>query len=292
MKKTISWGAVALAGAFITGCANSGASGARAEPAALERGRALYHQVSNSLYGTSADRLAAEKATAARFQGALAACMKDKGFTYRQAPSEQQNGGPIGPDDLSSLTEISDDFGIATAKRHQAEVADMLRTADEANKMTAAEEARYGKAVGSCTGVAAKAEQQVSPAVPADMGKELAEIFREVEKSPAVADALAAYGPCMSAAGIAAKDRSHAYELALAEFPPADRGVAAMEADPGWAEAVAFEKEAAAADAACRRPAQDQAFAAAAPRLQAFVAKYQAQLDAAHADWAEVRAHV
>ncbi|UQU64625.1 hypothetical protein COUCH_37765 [Couchioplanes caeruleus] len=292
MKKIISLSAVLLAGALTTGCANSGAAGAPAEPAALEQGRALYEQVSNSLYGTSADRLAAEKATAARFQGALATCMKAKGFTYRQAPSEQQTGGPIGPDDLSSLTEISDDFGIATAKHHQAEVADVLRKADEANKMTAEEEVQYAKALSSCPGVAAKAEQQASPIIPTAMGKELTDTFREVEKTPAVADALAAYGPCMKAAGIAAKDRSHAYQMALAKFPPADRGVAAMEADPQWAEAVAFEKKAAAADATCRQPAQDQALAAAAPRLQTFVTKYQAALDAADANWTKIRAEV
>lgn len=288
MKKIISFGAVLLAGALTTGCATSDAAGAPAEPAGLEQGRALYEQISTSLYGTPNDRLAAEKATAARFQGTLADCMKTKGFTYQPAPSEQQNGGPISPGDLDVIADISDNFGLATAKRHQAEVADQLRAYNAAHPVPAEQEAAYGKALGDCTAVASKSEEPFSAPVQGGLMKELTATFREVAKTPAVAAAIAAYSPCMTEAGFTAKNRLHIYQQALDKFPRADLGVAAMEKDPQWAAAVDFETKAAAADAACRQPAQDQALAAAAPRLQTFVTKYAAQLAAADASWAKL----
>lgn len=109
-----------------TGC--PARAGRPVEPAALAQGRALYEQISTSIYSTAADRVAAEKQTAARFQGAVARWMKAKSFTYRQYPSEQQNGGPLSPDDLDGITEIGPrGLRIATAKRNQAEVADQVR---------------------------------------------------------------------------------------------------------------------------------------------------------------------
>ncbi|MFI5497318.1 hypothetical protein [Actinoplanes sp. NPDC051859] len=287
MKKIITAGAALTIGAFTAGCANSFAAGAPAEPAAAAQGRSLFEQVSLSLYGSADDRLAAEKDVAARFQGALARCMKKKGFTYQQAPSEQQNGGPIAPGDLASITEITGDFGIATAKRNQAEVADKLRAMNASSTMTAEEEAAYGKALGNCTPEASK-QQPFTPTGQGNSMKWLTNTFREVEKTPAVADALDTYVPCMSKAGIQTKSYFTTYQQALDRFPRADLGWASMQADPKWQEAVEFEKKAAAADAACRRPAQDQAFATAAPQLQQFVTKNRAQLDAARTAWTQL----
>jgi hypothetical protein len=119
--------------------------------------------------------------------------------------------------------------------------------------------------------------------------RELDTIFLEVEKTPAVADELAAYGACMSEAGFTTPSHAAIYQQALDKFPRADLGMKAMENDPHWAAAVAFEKAAAVADATCLQPAQDQAFAAGAAKLQAYVAKNRAKLDEAESGWADLR---
>ncbi|MFI5938145.1 hypothetical protein [Actinoplanes sp. NPDC051494] len=289
MKKIMSFGAVLIAGLLASGCANSQAAGSPAAPADLEQGRELFEQVRLSLFGSAADRLAAEKVVAARFQGALATCMQTKGFTYHQAPSEQQNGGPVSPGDLASITEIgAGDFGIATAKLNQAKVADQLRAMNADRTMTPEQEAAYGKALGNCTSAASEVQEVALPSQ-SGLTKELTAIFREVEKMPAVADAGAAYGPCMSQAEVTTTSYFDIYQQALDKFPRADMGVTSMEQDPQWATAVAFEKKAATADARCRQPMQDQALAAAADDLQAYVTKNRAKLDAASAGWAVFR---
>ena len=229
MKKIISVGAVLLVGTLATGCANSNAAGAPAAAVDSAPGRALYEDIALSLYGTAADRLAAEKDSAARFQGALGTCMKNEGFTYHPVPSEQQNGGPISPGDLASIAEIGrGTFGIATAKHNQAVVADRMRAVNAASTLTGEQEAAYGKALGNCSTVAAKAEQ-AAPAGSGDLMKELTATFRDVEKTPAVADALDAYGPCMTEAGFPAKSHVEIFQQAFDKFPRADLGVAAME---------------------------------------------------------------
>ena len=61
---------------------------------------------------------------------------------------------------------------------------------------------------------------------------------------------------------------------------------------PGWAEAVAFEAKAAAADAACRADAVPVALVAADPALRKFATDHAAALDAVAADWARMTTEV
>ena len=269
-----------LAGACATGRAD-------ADPAGLVQGRALFDEVRLALYGSAEDHLAVEQETAARFQGALAACMKAQGLTYEQAPSEKQNGGPLSFDDLASITEIRGDFGIATAKRNQAEVADLLHARSAAQPMTAAQDVTYGKALGRCTSGASRVEPVAQPGDGRLTG-EFTGIFGEVEKLPAVAEVLAVYDRCMSRAGFRAKSYGAIYQQTLGEFPDASAGWSSMQNDPRWHQAVAYERRAAAADGACRQPAQDQAVAAAADELQQFVTTNRAQLELVRSRWAKL----
>ena len=286
MKKILGVGATLLVGVFAAACGSEDAAGPSPDPAAVERGRVLFEQVSLSVYGSAEDRLAVERDDAALFQGALASCMGAAGFAYHRAPSEGQNGGPLTFGDFESITEIGEDFGIATAKRNQAVVADELHAA--ARPMTAEQGAAYGKALSGCSSVASEKQQQgASRRGRTPVGPTA--IFSEVEKQPAVTEALAAYRPCMGVAGFEAKSYSAVYQQVLDGFPRADLGWVSMQQDPQWHAAVEFEKRAARADAKCRRPAQDLAFAAAADRLEQFVTENRVELDAARAQWAALR---
>ncbi|MFI5937133.1 hypothetical protein [Actinoplanes sp. NPDC051494] len=283
-QRIILSGVLAVVAALAGGCDTGDAVAA---PAPAARGHELFVQIMVALRGTSEQRLAAEQLTVDRQEQARASCMERKGFAYAMMPSPRSAGGPQGLNigDLSSTAPLgAGDFGIATAARNSLEAADRWAAAKEAIRVPAARERDERIAISLCQRELPEMFEH-RPPYAMRLGLEVERIFEGVEKLPVVAAALDRYPGCMREAGFEAKDFSQIFWTVNDRMPRGDTGWAVLRQDPAWAAAVEFEKRAAAADTTCRRPAQDHAMAAAAPRLEEFVADHRAELGAASASW-------
>jgi hypothetical protein len=285
MKKITASIAALLFGGVLSGCAhNTQAAAPAPAPAAAAEGRAVYQQIADSVFGTPEERLASEKAASDKFQNDLARCMSAVGSVYTKGQPPRQAGGNQAPGDLDSLAESGNtSFGIADAVRATAEIVDARDPAYA--KMTAAERDAQGKALSTCFTKVDKPSGEPGPAVTTKLARELVLMFEAIEKQPAVREARASYGACMNDAGFKTTSYLDTYLAAKAKYPDRNAGWAALQKDPKWADAVAFEQKAAAADTSCRQPVIDQATAAAQPQLTAFAIEHATDLTAAETAW-------
>jgi hypothetical protein len=268
--------------AVLGGCARPGTVPAAASP--LEAA-AQYQQISISIFGTAAQRLAAEAQQTADVQNRIAICMAAAGHLYTPAPSEGQAGGPQTPGDLTSLAPIGADFGIATAKQNAAEAVDQITNPGYTGLDSDAARSAYGAALHQCVAPIGMPDA-FHPAGATEMSTQLESIFTEIEAQPQMAGDLATYGNCLTTAGFNARDYASLYNLVQNQFPDTSDGWQEISPTPKWAAAVAYEHEAAAADASCRSDLRNTAMQLAATQLQSFADQHADQLAAAADQWA------
>lgn len=268
--------------AVLGGCARPGTVPAATSP--LDAA-AQYQQISSSIFGTAAQRLAAEAQQTADVQDQIAVCMAAAGHLYTPAPSEGQSGGPQTPGDLTSLAPIGADFGIATAKQNAAEAVDQTTNPGYSGLDSDTARSAYGAALNQCVAPIGMPDP-FRPAGATEMSAQLEGIFTEIEAQPQMADELVAYGNCLTAAGFNARDYASLYDLVQNQFPDTSDGWQAISSTPQWAAAVAYEQQAAAADTSCRSDLRSTGMQLAATQLQSFADQHADQLAAAADQWA------
>ncbi|WIN00062.1 hypothetical protein ACTOB_003741 [Actinoplanes oblitus] len=253
---------------------------------------ASYDKVIAQVYGTPAQRRAADARAWWTSRLAAVECMRRAGHVYGivgyNPPSDREH---VIPGDLLAFAPAGQDL----------DVADQLVRAADARLVLDSE----GRSVANDNGstdvdrvaAARRCESEVAvaagPRVPDGqqaLAAQLVDRLRHVQD--ATAPTLAAdYGRCMAAADIPAADLATLRTRVERAFPAT---LAAVEYDPtklpGWAQAVAFEHRAAAADAGCREAAVTTVRAAAAPQLVEFARQHAAELDRVAAGWTWIEA--
>ncbi|MBV1852906.1 hypothetical protein [Catellatospora tritici] len=242
---------------------------------------AAYGRIIEALYGTPEQSVTATDRVDALLQQGIAECMRRAGFGYPTIPPQHLAAPIVVVGDLTSVAPLGADFRIAAYRRSVAEAADRTRRADTSPKT----EAAYA-AIGRC-GSAVQTPESFAPSGREQLASELERMLVALEREPAAAAKLAAYGGCMRHAGFDASDYTQLYQLIEATFPDASAGWAELAADPRWAAAEDFEHRAAAADATCRAELHHHVMAAAQPVLAGFEARHAVALAALRRAWAE-----
>ncbi len=261
------------------------ASCAGAEPGAPSTAR--YDKVVAQIYGTPAQRRAADARAWWTSRVAAVECMRRAGHTYPivgyNAPSNRES---VAPGDLLAFAPTRQDLDVADQLIRAADARLVLDSAARNVTGDGSTEGDPASAVRRCETEATAAAGPRVPDGQQALAAKLVDRLRHVQA--AAAPSLAAdYRTCMATAGIPAADLADLQTRVQRAFPAT---LATVEYDPttvpGWADAVAFDHRAAAADARCREATVRTVRAAAAPQLVAFARQNAAELDRVAAGWA------
>jgi hypothetical protein len=270
----------------LTACGRDGAE-ARA-PGGVADGRALYEQLVTQMYGTPTQRAAAEELGFLTAQHAIAACTATVGVTCGIPTYVAMDTSFVAPGDLLAFAPVRSDYGVgARIQRFAAAGEDADAGLGVAS--SAEENDRQSRALENCQAEAAYGDSLASgpPGQSALEGR--FEKTLQAVQDRVLPDLPTDYASCMSQAGFDSRDLVETYLAVERTYP----GVSYQQPSdvtklPGWAEAVAFEHKAAAADAACRADAVDIAMAAARRTMTDFAAENETALAANAAAWKDV----
>ncbi|MGX6607198.1 hypothetical protein ACWKSP_34505 [Micromonosporaceae bacterium Da 78-11] len=269
------------------------ATAACTAPAASPAAR--YDRIVTQVYGTAAQRRAADARAWWTSRVAADECVRRAGRSYAivgyDAPSDRED---VAPGNLLAFAPARRDLDVAD---RLVRAADARLALDAADNGVADDDGStdLGRTpvVRGCEREATAAATSRVPDGRQTLAAQLVDVLRRVQA--ATAPTLTAdYRTCMAAAGIPATDLADLQTRVERAFPAT---LATVEHDPtdlpGWADAVAFEQRAAAADARCRAAAVRSVRAAAAPQLDEFAREHAAELDRVAAGWAwiELDAH-
>jgi hypothetical protein len=247
-----------------------------------------YDEIVAQVYGTPAQRRAADARAWWTSRIAAVECMRRAGHTYSivgyNAPSNREH---VSPGNLLAFAPARQDFDVADQLVRAASARLVLDS--EARSVTTDDgstDPDRAPAVRRCETAATAAAPGRVPDGQQTLAAQLVDRLRQAQA--ATAPTLAGdYRTCMAAAGIPADDLADLQTRVERAFPVTQ---ATVEGDPtmlpGWADAVAFEQRAAAADARCREAAVKTVRAASAPQLVEFARQHAADLDRVAAGWA------
>lgn len=269
--------------AALAGCAPQATAADQAAAPATDTARATYDQIIDNVYGTPEQRRAAAEAGWLRTQLAIASCMAKTGQQYKPAPFQPLPDTGVAPGDILAFAPAREDFGVGRRVQALAAAGDTIQpalagaTTDQAAKYT---QAVSGCATGDITDAGNPKGQEV-------LDGQLVATLTEVERAatPTLADD---YPTCLAKHGLTAINLSQLYVKVEQAYPPIsyDQKSDATKAE-GWAEAMAGELKAAAADASCRADAVEVALTAAKPVLTRFAVDHSSDLAAVAAGWAQ-----
>ncbi len=251
-----------------------------------------YDKIVTQVYGTPAQRRAADARAWWTSRVAAVECMRRAGHTYSivgyNAPSDREY---VTPGNLVAFAPARQDLDVADQLVRAADARVVLDSAAHSvtNDDGSTDPNRAATARRCETEATAAATSRV-PDGQRTLAAQLVDRLRQAQT--ATAPTLAAdYRTCMAAAGIPVADLADLQTRVVRAFPVT---LATVEGDPtklpGWADAAAFEHRAAADDARCREAAVKTVRAAAAPQLAEFARQHAAELDRVTAGWAWIEA--
>lgn len=275
----------------ITACASATLQAGAPSAARVGTGRAAYTKILEQVYGTLAQREAAEERAWINAQAAMSACVAKTSSTYgiTPYPGGLSSTHPA-PGDLLAFAPAREDFGVASRLTAKADKAERTNPGLAA-ATTDAEKKQFFKDLQGCQKAAVPFEGTNMPARAEALIPKLLSTLERVQKQ-ATPTLRADYGRCLKEAGINAADRPELYALVDNAFPSVPAGHGDPANLPGWGQAVAFERQAAATDAACRADAVEVAMAAAPAELEKFSKANAADLATASAGWAQAETDV
>lgn len=267
----------------LSGCAgNTATMQTGATPA---DGHTVYERITAKVYGTGEQREAAQERAWLAAQSAVASCVRARGFEYAVTGYQQMlpTTAPA-PGDVLAFAPQRTDFGVALRIRTLAARGETTNPG-LAKQSTAAKRNAWFEAVTACQNAAQAGDALAAPAGQEALDSRLADTLASIQNkaAPGLPDQ---YAACMKASGVQAKSLSDAYMLVEKNFPkvsyeqPSDVTKVA-----GWAEAVAFEKQVAAADWSCRKDDLEPVFAAAASALEQFETANAPELTTVSTNW-------
>jgi hypothetical protein len=271
----------------LAGCAAQPAA-ERASTPSIDTARATYGQIIDQVYGTADQRSAAAESGWLKTQLAIASCMSAAGQRY--VPARYQpvpDTGPA-PGDLLAFAPARPDFGVGRTVQALAAAGETVQPALVG--ADAAAEARYAQALAACS--PGDLMDLSFPDGQERLSGQLVAALTAVQRS-ATPTLAADYPVCLATHGVTATDLSDLYIQVAHAYPAVSyEKKSDVTKLSSWAPAVAFEREAAAADAACRADAVPVAVLAAEPVLKKFAADHAAVLNAVSASWAQMAADV
>lgn len=247
-----------------------------------------YDKVITQVYGSPAQRQAADARAWWTARLAAVECMRRAGHTYGivgyNATSDREY---VAPGNLLAFAPVRQDLGVADHLVRAGGARLVLNAA--ANGVANDDGSTNSDPVADAHRCETEAAASAGPPVPdgqQTLAAQLVDRLRQVQDT--TAPTLASdYRTCMAAAGIPATDRADLQTRVERAYPVTP---ATVEHDPtrlpGWSEAVAFERRAAAADGRCRQASVKTVRAAAAPQLAEFTRRHAAELDRMAAGWA------
>lgn len=275
-----------IAAGALTAC--GGQNGAQARvPDGAARGRAVYDQLVTQIYGTANQRAAADELAFLIAQQAIATCAAKVGVTYAIPTYIAADRQVVAPGDLLAFAPLRSDFGVGAGIQRRAAAGDLVNPGLAAASSDG-ERDRWWTATNSCQTAEAHGNSLTSPPGQAQLEERLIATLQAVQNR-VLPDLTAEYATCMHSAGIDARDLAETYLEVGRAYPAVSYGepfdVTTL---PGWADAVAYEHKAAAADAGCRAGYLDVAMAAARPDLADFAAANASTLSGHAAAWSDV----
>jgi hypothetical protein len=264
--------ALVLAG-VLTACDSDGQATVRAQAATV------YASIVARIYGTPAQRQAADERSWHIAQNAVSECRSRAGLHY-PAPaytptSEHEH---VAPGDLLGFAPARADFDIA------GQLARLVQTTVNAEHF-----ARWMARTGRVS--ARRCAATVAPTIPEGhqrLDAALVPVLARVQAT-AAPTLPADYRRCLRADGFEAADLPALQARVERAFPAVPLGARTVPVRlPGWKRALAFEHRAAAADARCRAHAADVVLAAALPELTTFAATHAEALNEVAAGWARI----
>lgn len=243
--------------AMVAGCgtAPSGSAGGRADVARAEE---QVLDMEAQINGTVAERVAVERLTYVRYQGAIATCMRAAGWRYAPPPfasgSAHWSGPRFDEDALWSVDpQEADAAGLGLAADARVAWAQMHGRFDPADPGPLDETTRdaYSQAVDACQpATSSYADLWGQYGVPS-LRAEWARLKVDATADVAVRDALERYPACMAQAGWVVSSRSALVEMLSRQFQAASGGPLDP-ASAAFRSAASAERAAAKADIGCR----------------------------------------
>lgn len=287
-----------LLGLTAAGCAKPGSAGEADGMTALSEqaqtdGLKLYTDLATVIFGSGQDRWNAGRVQAHKMQTNIADCMAKEGFEYTITEYSTSGAGQYTPSDgFDEFTEIRADFGIAFAAEETARLSAGYSGPGVA-KLDADGQAAWAEAMsGPCSAVDPPGlENSHLPASLIDLAEPFAAVLTPVHDDPVVAKMRADYAGCVAERGYDAASWSELRDATQALFPAVTAsGPAPIDVNSdGWAATVQAEKDAAAADTACRSDMTAYAAGLAYPVLLDWESSHADQLATITAEWDAMR---
>ncbi|MFB9358208.1 hypothetical protein, partial [Actinoplanes nipponensis] len=245
---------------------------------------AVYTGIVTRLYGTPAQRLAAEEQAWWTAQAPAQECRRRAGVDHpARGFTPRGERRAVAPGDLAGFAPLGADFDVAYRW-------EQLQLAADNARLFARQVARTAEGPGRWTAQRCEAAARaVAARVPAGQQRLATAFVDELTRAQtAAAPGLPAdYRRCLHAHRLAAADLPALRALVERAYPtvrwPAGTDPARL---PEWRAAVAFEHRAAAVDARCRAGAVRTLTVSAAPRLATFAVQHAAELSEVSDGWA------
>lgn len=282
---TAVFGALVVAAACVA-CSN-GSSTQQGEPSDVS---AALDGLVLRIDGGAVEQNAAAYLENEALQGGYQRCMAEQGFAYPRRPftppeSDEHITQHRGTEWLEPL---GTDFGIARFKvAYRAWGADWqdssyLRLSDE-------DQRAYGKALTRCERSEADWVVQAEPAISGTQADQLSTVLATADE--AAASRADEYAQCLHDLGYQASTYTELYREVWRQYPTGlDAPVSVAGGDTDWRQAMAFEADAAAADASCRSGIYGDALATVADDVAAFASDHADKLAQLDQQWREVAA--
>jgi hypothetical protein len=276
----------------LTGCATTLApvGPGSADPAA--QAQKILTTVLTQVHGSAHQRLAAVNHEGQVTARAFRTCMARYGQNDTQVAAVDKvplnPASYITPGDLTAFAPV--DIGTianlvprAMAYQEQRQNLHIPAITDPVAK------ASYLGAMAKCPDGASTGSGDAHAALEGPLDRKLITLMAKVQDEPAIRTGLAAYGPCMQAAGFNSTDWESTGKLVYGQVAALPDRVDVTK-DPAWRAALAFETRIAATDSDCRRDLHQKALAAALPDLQQFQSDNADDLAQAADQWAALAA--
>lgn len=284
--------AAGLALATAVGCGSASPA-----PADGDAARAQLTRLYETIWGSPAERLDADRLIYVRYQGPIRQCMAAARYGYVPPPFVSSFSRPsratrafVDDDVLAPVdapTVERDRFFLAVDNAGAAE--EQVRAAEAPNpaytKLDARGRRAYAKAGLACQPAQDTYTDLGTPTGSEDLRADLFAVLERAKSAPEVRSALQDYPQCLKDRGFIAAKRSTLVAQAQELFLDPDTGGPGRPGTARWAAAVEFERNAAAADARCRARGHDAALAALGGPLDDFARGHAAALSAARAYW-------
>jgi hypothetical protein len=287
--KTLTAATLTLTTAILTGCTTRRpAELVSAKDVAV--GKAAFARIADQIYGTPAQRAAAEERSYLTAQAAIADCAARAGIDYAITAFVPVTNpdSPVAPGDLLGFAPLRADFGVATR---------IIRLAAHgsptnpglAQATTAAATANYFTTIEQCQDAATAGDRQAVPDGQEALEAQFVTALTEQQNFLLPPDE--PWRKCMTQQGINTWDLTSLYVQVESKYPPVSYDTPSDPTRlPGWAAAWAYETRAAASDVTCRTHQVDLQMALVPDFLADFEHDNTAALQATAAGWHDMPA--